>query len=83
MVMKKKIKRKVKEELDNVVGRKRRNKGDERKLMNYLEDVMKEEKRIKKIEKMKKINRVMREKKINGYEINKEKKVIIRIWRVM
>lgn len=81
--MKKKIKRKVKEELDNVVGRKRRNKGDERKLMNYLEDVMKEEKRIKKIEKMKKINRVMREKKINGYEINKEKKVIIRIWRVM
>lgn len=83
MVLNPHIQRKVQEELDAVVGRSRRPTGDDRPLLPYLEATLTEAQRINPIAPLTPLHRVMKDTKLNGYDIPEDTTVIISLHSVL
>jgi len=83
MVLNPHIQKKVHEELDAVVGRSRRPTGEDRPMLPYLEATLTEAQRINPIAPLTPHHRVMRDTKLNGYNIPKDTTVLISLWSVL
>ncbi|XP_021919684.1 methyl farnesoate epoxidase-like [Zootermopsis nevadensis] len=83
MILNPHIQKKVQEELDTVVGRSRRPTLDDKPRLPYVEATISEALRINPIAPLTPNHRVLKDTKLDGYEIPKETMVIINIWSVL